>query len=166
MKTLQMVLSLVILGVAGAFIYQHVISNSMDLRVRETSLKVEEQGTRIEAVGKRVASQEAQLQSHGEGLEEARKVNEGQGQDIAYLKQRVQELETRIAGMEASSSSDRKEIEKFRQELKSLQAAYRKNLEEADALRAEAGKRQQWEVEVEQRLKAIEKKLGVEKPQP
>jgi chromosome segregation ATPase len=158
-KALQGAVAVVVVGLTGAVIYHFYSSSTIDRRVQETADQVDSHQKKIETV-------EGKLKVHDQGLREAEKTGQAHARDIGDIRTRIEELRKRVQDLEVRTDTDREELRKMRAEIDRLAREHQANRNDVDALRKQLDQRARRDAETEQRLQAIEKKLGIERPQP
>lgn len=173
MKSVQSIVAGAVLVALGAVAYQYFTAQSLNGRVGKTELKVEENASRIQEVekvtGETLKKHDKEILTHTEtiGL---------QGRDIGDLQKRVTVAEGKIIELSQASKEDRTQIEKSRADVAQLRSEIEaltgqkndddRRRREMDDLRKDLRKSLDQSQELERRLSAIEKQLGIERPQP
>jgi len=183
MKFLQNALVVVAVLALGAVVWQYMGSSALDRRVGTTETQISETRTQLSGVSQTVDShnhalkkQGDEIDSHGKSIQVQGKEIEAQGKDIEILKQKVSDAQKRLAELSGAADADRKdsssrdeEIRKLRTDLDAL-AAKKDDLErreqDVDGLRQELKQSLNRSAMIERRLFNLEKRLGVETPQP
>jgi len=173
MKSVQTIVAGAVLIALSAVAYQYFTTSSLPGRVGKTELDVKENATRIEAVekatGETLKKHDKEILTHTEtiGL---------QGRDIGDLQKRVTVAEGKIVELSQASKEDRTQVEKSRADVAQLRSEIEaltgqkndddRRRRELDDLRKDLRKSLDRGEELERRLSAIEKQLGIERPQP
>jgi predicted RNase H-like nuclease (RuvC/YqgF family) len=162
MKALGNILLCVVVIVAGGLIYQYLSSQSLDRRVGNSERRLEVVSEESQAHQKSLEAQKKELETHKESIA-------GQTKEISELWKRVQAAEGRLTDLARSGDADRASLARLRAEIDELKGksaeedARRRQLEE---LGRELKKSLQRDAELERRLAAIERQLGIERPIP
>jgi len=161
-KTLKNILGIVLASVVAVFAYQFIGSRALDRRVEETERRVEDQKTRIEGIAVQTGRQSAALKE-----QEAKLAT--QGEDLVEVKKRLAAAEERLKGLGSAAQEDRVRLAGLKKEIEELQARcveLERSRSEIDQVGREMKRQLQRDIELDRRLTNIEKKLGIERPQP
>ena len=161
MKIFQTVLSLAILGLFLGFGYHYGVSNSLDRRVGEHEQK-------LTTVSQESQKHAKDLSAQGELLGATRKDVGDHAARIEQVEKRLGEAELKLGetasgldALKASSSKDRESLSKMQAELGTLKADHerlQKSLRDAEGIRLRV------DLDLDRRLKELEKRAGVPPP--
>jgi chromosome segregation ATPase len=170
MKWLQALVAFGIVGLAGGVLYHFIFSDSVHKRVDEVSTRVDKQGEKLEAVRQQAGQR---LDDHEGRLKEVEARTEGQQRALGELRSHLDALGGQVKVLEADREANGAEIDKLRREMEQVasrvdalaasNAGYVKELEE---LRKQLDGRAKRDAGLEARLRDIEKRLGIERPEP
>jgi chromosome segregation ATPase len=176
MKSVQTIVTGAILVALGAVAYQYFTAHSLDGRVGKTERQIEENNSKIQAVEKVAGETRETLQKHGKEILTHAETIGIQGRDIGDLQKRVTAAEGKIVELSQASKEDRTQIEKSRAEIAQLRSEIEnlngqkndddRKRHEIDDLRKELRKSLDQSQDIDRRMSAIEKQLGIERPQP
>jgi predicted RNase H-like nuclease (RuvC/YqgF family) len=183
MKIVQNVLAVVVLVMVAAIAYQYLTSSSLTSRLADTERWIQDSKAKIESVEQEthtqrdvIQKQEKEIASHSESLGT-------QGKEIVDLKARVTAAEAKIMDLARSAEADRAEIDHHRAEIEKLRGDVEAVLKQKEDLAARqkqvddlhrdlkkslerSNVLERNSTELERRLVAIEKQLGIERPAP
>jgi chromosome segregation ATPase len=163
MKAFQMVVSLVIVGIAMALGYHFMASSSLGVRVGQQEEKLLQVSTTAERHEQTIVDQGKQIEAVKTGVSEHSKQLEALEKRVTEAEARILEKEKEIKAVEESATKDRGRIDLLEGDLAKLKADYEQSLRDLQAFRKQYLTRDE---EIERRLKELENRAKVTPPAP
>lgn len=173
MKTFQTLISMIVLCVAAALVFQIFRTASLFFKVDTHQKNLEDHEQRLVALKLENETQDVELKKHEELIEEhSQSIRENfdeiyaQKQNLGELASHLEKLEGRLEALQADASSSAAEITELREAISSFKRLYDHQAEENRRLKRDLEELIQKDAEVELRLRALEKLLQGQGPQP
>ena len=163
MKSLHKVVLFCIMATAGAATYYYFKSRSMSVRIDDNSAAIEVQGGKIETLEVRVDGHQMKIGEQGKEIAIHWEKIATQSDRIQKTHARSEALSVRIGELEQNAAQDKDALAKLRKELAVLKDDYDRRMAESEKQLEEALQRDE---EHDARLRAIEKSLGIDRPEP
>jgi uncharacterized coiled-coil protein SlyX len=163
MKSLHKVVLFCIMALGGSFGYYYFESRWMTGRIDDNTEAIEVQGGKIETLEGRVGENETAIDFQGKEISANREDLTSQSDHIKKTQDRMAILNSRIAEMEKGAAEDRDLLARMRKDLEVLKDDFDRRMADSEKQLESALERDE---EQDARLRAIEKSLGIERPEP